>query len=304
MEHPGLVTYGMGLMVKREKEESIASRRFWASVCAHELAHQWFGDLVTMAWWDDTWLNESFASWMGQKVTEQFRPDWGIATERVAARSGALQGDSLASARRIRQPIESKDDINNAFDGITYAKGEAVLEMSEAWLGQKAFRRGVQMYLERHAWGNATASDFLTALSSAAERDAAVVLSTFLDQTGAPIVSTETRCDGAPRLVLSQRPYRALGSSVAPKHWNVPVCVAAAGRDHGPACALLVNASGDVPLDGTELPGLGVHQRGRSRLLSHAGRRRPGASGTGVREAHCGRACGSRRGPRRARRVR
>jgi alanyl aminopeptidase len=118
MEHPGLVTYGMGLMVQRE--ESAASRRDWASVCAHELAHQWFGDLVTMAWWDDTWLNESFASWMGEKTTESFRPDWGIATERAAARSSALEGDSLATARRIRQPIESKDDIHNAFDGITY----------------------------------------------------------------------------------------------------------------------------------------------------------------------------------------
>jgi alanyl aminopeptidase len=254
MEHPGLVTYGMGLMVQREKEESIASRRGWASVCAHELAHQWFGDLVTMAWWDDTWLNESFASWMGEKVTERFRSDWGIATERVADRSGALEGDSLASARRIRQPIESKDDIHNAFDGITYAKGEAVLEMVEAWLGEAAFRRGVHLYLERHAWGNATVSDFLSALSSAAGRDVAPVLSTFLDQTGSPVVSAGIRCEGAPRLVLAQRPYRALGSAVTPRSWQVPVCAKAAGREEGPTCTLLTQGTAEVKLDGSACP--------------------------------------------------
>jgi alanyl aminopeptidase len=254
MEHPGLVTYGMGLMVQREKEESIATRRSWASVCAHELAHQWFGDLVTMAWWDDIWLNESFASWMGEKVTERFEPGWGVATERVAARSGALEADSLASARRIRQPIESKGDIDNAFDGITYAKGEAVLEMVEAWLGEAVFRRGVQTYLERHEWGNATVSDFLSALSAAAGRDVAPVLSTFLDQTGAPVVSAEIRCEPSPRLVLAQRPYHALGSTLEPKTWQVPVCATTAAHDGGPACALLAKASGEVALDGTACP--------------------------------------------------
>ncbi len=253
MEHPGLVTYSMGLMVQRTKEESIETRRSWASVCAHELAHQWFGDLVTMAWWDDTWLNESFASWMGEKIRERFRPDWEVATQRAAERSGALEDDSLASARRLRQPIVTKDDIHNAFDSITYAKGEAVLEMVEAWLGEPVFRRGVQQYLERHAWGNATASDFLAALSAAAGRDVAPVLSGFLDQTGAPVVSAEARCDGRPRLVLSQRPFRALGSSAAPRSWQVPVCVKTAGRQ-GPACTLLTQASAEVALDGAVCP--------------------------------------------------
>ncbi len=246
MEHPGLVTYGMGLMVQRD--DSAASRREWASVCAHELAHQWFGDLVTMAWWDDTWLNESFASWMGEKTVERFRPDWGIAAERAAARSSALEGDSLASARRIRQPIESKDDILDAFDEITYAKGEAVLEMVEAWLGEETFRKGVKLHLERHAWGNATASDFLSALSAAAGRDVAPVLSPFLDQTGAPLVSTDVRCDGGARLAVSQRPYHALGSAQEQKTWEVPVCARVAGRG-APACTVLTGATGEIALD-------------------------------------------------------
>ena len=247
MEHPGLVTYGMGLVVQREKEQTIDTRRGWVSVAAHELAHQWFGDLVTMAWWDDTWLNESFASWMGTKATDRFRPEWGTALDRVEERTGALEADSLDTARRIRQPIVEKRDIEDAFDGITYAKGEAVLEMMESWLGEADFRRGVQAYLDRHAWKNATVSDFASALSQAAGRDVSPVLSSFLDQTGAPVVSTEARCGGSPRLVVRQRPYRALGSADRPRTWRLPVCARVAGRDE-PACTILEAAEAETPL--------------------------------------------------------
>jgi alanyl aminopeptidase len=253
MEHPGLVTYGMGSMVQRPAEETIASRRGWASVCAHELAHQWFGDLVTMAWWDDTWLNESFASWLGEKVTDRFRPDWGVAVERAANRSSALEADSLATARRIRQPITSKDDIYNAFDGVTYGKGQAVLEMLEAWLGEDVFRRGVQGYIERHAEGSATAADFVGALSAAAGQPVGPVLETFLDQTGAPVISAEARCDGVPRLLLSQRPFRPLGSPAEPKAWKLPVCARLSGRT-APACTLLSAETGEIPLEGGACP--------------------------------------------------
>jgi alanyl aminopeptidase len=253
MEHPGLVTYGMGLMVQRPGEETTADHRGWASVCAHELAHMWFGDLVTMAWWDDTWLNESFASWLGEKVTGLFQPEWGVRVEGVEGRSRALRADSLASARRVRQPIRSKDDIGTAFDGITYGKGEAVLEMVEAWLGEDVFRTGVRAYVERHAWGNATVSDFLAALSTAAARDVSPVLSAFLDQTGAPVVSATIRCDGAPRLALEQRPYRALGSPAEARTWSVPVCARVEGRPDR-ACTLLTGRTGEVPLGNGSCP--------------------------------------------------
>ncbi len=253
MEHPGLVTYGQSLMVQRPSEQTIASRRGWAGVSAHELAHQWFGDLVTMAWWDDTWLNESFASWLGEKVTDRFQPDWGVAVDRAASRSNALEADSLSTARRIRQPIASNDDIHNTFDGITYGKGQAVLEMVEAWLGEDVFRRGVQSYLDRHAWGNATVGDFVAALSSAAGRDVGAVLNTFLDQTGAPVVSAEVRCDRAPRLLVSQRPYRALGSPTESKTWSLPVCARVAGRD-APACTVLSQKEGEIRLDAGACP--------------------------------------------------
>ncbi|HXY39465.1 MAG TPA: M1 family metallopeptidase [Vicinamibacteria bacterium] len=254
MEHPGLVTYGMGLVVQREREQTLDTRREWVSVAAHELAHQWFGDLVTMAWWDDTWLNESFASWMGEKVTDRFRPEWGTALRRVAARAEALEADSLSTARRIRQPIAAKQDIEDAFDGITYGKGEAVLEMLESWLGEETFRRGVQSYLDRHAWGNATTADFASQLSAAAGRDVSAVLSAFLDQTGAPVVAAEARCDGTPRLRLRQRAYHALGSKAEAKSWPLPVCVHVAASRQEPFCTLLGGPEGELPLGGGSCP--------------------------------------------------
>lgn len=253
MEHPGLVTYGQWLMVQRPSEETIASRRAWASVAAHELAHQWFGNFVTMAWWDDTWLNESFASWLGEKVTDRLRPDWGVSVEQAANRSRALEQDSLSTARRIRQPIASKSDIRNVFDGITYGKGQAVLEMVEAWLGEAVFRSGVQSYIDRHAWANATATDFASALSAAARRDVNAVLDTFLDQTGAPVITAEIRCEAQPRLVLAQRPYRALGSPAEAKTWNVPVCARLPGRAL-PACLELTGTTGEIRLEAGGCP--------------------------------------------------
>ena len=252
MEHPGLVTYGADLLLQGAGD-AVESRREWVSVCAHELAHQWFGDLVTMAWWDDTWLNEAFASWLGEKIDDRFRPEWGVAIERVQARSEALEADGLASARRLRQPIVSNDDIANAFDGITYAKGEAVLEMIESWLGEDAFRRAVRAYVNAHAWGTATAGDFVSALSAATGVDAARALSSFLDQTGAPVVRAELRCDAAPALLLSQRPYRPLGSpAVEQKTWSVPVCVdlGTGGR----RCSVLSDGNSEIALNGHGCP--------------------------------------------------
>ena len=171
----------------------------------------------------------------------------------MAQRSQALGADSLATARRIRQPITSKDDVANAFDFITYAKGQAVLEMVEAWLGEDVFRRGVNGYVARHAGGNATAEDFVRALSEAAGRDVGSVLATFLDQTGAPVVSASVRCDPAPRLALTQRPYRALGSPAETKTWALPVCARVAGRP-APACTVLSGESADVSLGPAACP--------------------------------------------------
>src|SRR5262245_39457784 len=123
MEHPGMITFSARLLLARPEDFTIRFQRSFTHVLAHELAHQWFGNLVTPAWWDDIWLNESFASWLDDKLIGAWKPEWDRGVDLVERRDGAMQSDALASARRIREPIESDDDVYAAFDGITYAKG-------------------------------------------------------------------------------------------------------------------------------------------------------------------------------------
>ncbi len=237
MENPGLVTYGDTLILAKPEQDSIQRQRGYAGTAAHELAHQWFGDLVTMKWWDDIWLNEAFASWMGEKITDRFRPDWNRKVSSMNSKSGAMGQDSLVSARRIRQPIETKDDIANAFDGITYQKGAAVIEMFERWVGEERFRKGVQAYLKKFSLSNATADDFLTSIEAASGKSVKTAFSTFLDQRGVPLLTVELRCDsGKPRLEISQKRSLPLGSSGSSQQtWQIPICVAydsAGPREH------------------------------------------------------------------------
>ena len=152
-----------------------------------------------MAWWDDVWLNEAFATWMGTKIVGRWKPDWGTRAARVGTRSLAMDVDSLVTARRIRQPIESNDDIENAFDGITYQKGGAVLDMFEAWVGEETFRKGVHEYLKSHAFGNATAADFVGSIASAAKNPALnAAFFSFLDEPGVPARDGRAGLHGRP----------------------------------------------------------------------------------------------------------
>jgi cytosol alanyl aminopeptidase len=257
MENPGLITFRQSLILSKPDMESTGFRRAYASVAAHELAHIWFGDLVTTAWWDDLWLNEAFATWMTPKIMEQYRPDWDAPSGRAQSANGAMRSDSLVSARQIRQPVTSNDDIKNAFDGITYQKGAAVITMFERWVGASAFQKGVQRYMSEHAHGTATARDFLAAVTAEAKQDVAAPFSTFLDQPGVPSVAAEVRCDGGkPRLALSQTRYLPVGSeggtngkSTSGTPWQVPVCTrfSIAGKVDR-ACTLLGAAPTEMPL--------------------------------------------------------
>lgn len=256
MENPGLVTYGHQLILARADADTPGRQRSYASVCAHELAHMWFGDLVTTKWWDDIWLNEAFATWMSSKVIEAWKPKWDAPIGRVFSRNQALSVDSLASARQIRQPIASNDDIGNAFDGITYGKGAAVIDMFEHWVGVDTFQKGVQQYLTDHAYGNADAADFLGAISKAAGKDVATPFSTFLDQPGEPRVTIELQCPkaGAPKLALSQKRQLPLGSKGNPNQkWDVPVCVkwSSKGKEAS-ACTMLDGVEGALELTGAK----------------------------------------------------
>ena len=253
MENAGLVTYASSLLLAKPADETIRFRRAYASVCAHETAHQWFGDYVTTAWWNDIWLNEAFATWMGSKTVDRWKPEWSWAVGRSASRTAVMDQDSLVTARRIRQPIAGNDDIANAFDGITYQKGAAVIEMFEKYVGEEGFRKGVQQYLAAHAWGNATADDFVASIAEATKTPAIVsAFRSFLDQPGVPLVTAEPDCaSGAPRLLLWQKRFLPAGSTGSPHEtWQVPVCARAGDPGAASVCTLLSATSGTLALPG------------------------------------------------------
>jgi cytosol alanyl aminopeptidase len=255
MEHPGLVSFDSAALLARPDEYALWRQRVIYSTQVHELAHQWFGDLVTLAWWDDLWLNESFATWATPRMLESSRPTWDAPLSRVLDRSNALERDSLTTARRIRQPIQGEGDILNAFDGITYGKGAAVLSMAEGWLGPAVFQRGVRRYLSAHAQGNATAEDFLSALSAEAGQDVSGVLGAFLNQGGAPLVTARLECSGrGPTVKLSQRRFLPLGSAGdAQQSWKVPLCVRYGdGQTVDKACTVFEGATAELPLSGAK----------------------------------------------------
>jgi alanyl aminopeptidase len=225
MEHPGLVTYGSGFFLVKPEVMTLAWKRTPTSVIAHELAHQWSGDLVTTAWWDDIWLNEGFASWMANKIVNQYHPEWKMNLNELDGYQNAMYTDELVSSRKVRQSILSDDDIANAFDSITYNKGSALLNMFESYMGPEKFQGGIQRYLRKYAWGNATSAQFFEALGGG---DPAVgrAFSTFLDQAGVPLVTVRLECDGhGVRLKLAQQRFLPRGSrGSANQSWNIPIC--------------------------------------------------------------------------------
>jgi alanyl aminopeptidase len=227
MENPGLITYMDRWLLSDPAHPVLERQRTYASTAAHENAHLWFGDLVTMQWWDDIWLNEGFATWMAGKIIAQWKPEWGGDDENVGRRSEAMGADSLASSQPVRRPIHNNGDIASAFDGISYQKGGALLSMFETWMGPERFRKGVQRYLKAHAWGNATSDDFLAALAAEGAPEVSKSFATFLDQPGVPVVSIDLTCAGGKgKLALSQRRYVPLGSPVSKQQiWQVPLTV-------------------------------------------------------------------------------
>jgi aminopeptidase N len=253
MEHPGLVALGQPLTLIKPADRSREREESYANTATHELCHYWFGDYVTMAWWDDTWLNEALATWLDVKLTDRLQPAWHFAAHRTHV-PFVMNADSLATTKKIRQPVATKDDIENAFDGgITYGKGSAVLAMFEHFLGPETFQRGIRRYMRDHAWGNAVADDLLAALSAEAGRDIGPAFKTFLDQPGLPVVSADPVCTGGPpRVHLSQKRFVPAGSATAADTlWQIPVCVKwGAGKTTGRACTLLAAKEADLPLEG------------------------------------------------------
>ncbi len=257
MENAGLITFTETVILLDPQRASKEHQHTWSVVGAHEIAHQWFGNLVTMLWWDDLWLNEGFANWLERKTVAKIDPASHDELAALVTRDSALDDDSLVSARQIRQPIEDPDDILNAFDGITYDKGASVLNMFEAYLGPEVFQRGVRAYLDERAFGNATSSDFVAAISKAAGKDIGAAFATFLEQAGAPEITATVSCAGNPSVALRQRRYLPPGAPAAPatRPWIVPVCVAYdRGGKRAEACTLLDQPAATLALDTKSCP--------------------------------------------------
>jgi len=245
MENAGADLYRDSILVM-DRDAPVAQQRTFGMVVGHELAHQWFGDLVTPAWWNDIWLNESFANWMGYHVGNQWRPDLNIGSGALKEGFAAMSTDALTVGRPIRQPIARNDQIDSAFDSITYGKGGHVVAMIAAYLGDERFRDGVRRYMAAHRYGVATSSDFFAALAEAAGDPRIVpAMQGFIDQQGVPLLTFVRSGEG---YRVTQERYVPLGSTPPPASWGVPVC---ARRGAERKCLLLTEHSALLDIGGT-----------------------------------------------------
>src|SRR4029077_10941590 len=281
MENTGFITYRQAELQLDDQHASVELRKRVAVVIAHEMAHQWFGDLVTMRWWDDIWLNEGFASWMETKAVGAWKPEWHFELEDVEDTTATLNSDSLRNTRPIHKEAETPAQIQELFDGIAYDKAASVLRMLEAYLGPEVFRAGVNQYLREHSYGNSTADDFWKTLARVSKKPVDEIMPTFVKQPGTPLVSVRAQCSGSTDSVtLSQTRYfydRSLFDAGSPELWRVPVCLkqSAAGGRAGEKCVLLTRKYETV-----ELPGCG------SWVMANAGARgyyRSGYSSDAIR---------------------
>jgi len=232
MENAGLISYVDSLLLIDPAHPPFSSRRRLANVIAHETAHMWFGDLVTMAWWDDLWLNESFADWICLKVTAEAFPEFRLHLQQVTASQVAMRTDALPSVLAVRRHVTAQDDPEQFVDELTYNKGKAVLEMTEHWIGPANFQAAMRTYFLQHRWGNTTSADLWAAFDRSSGGNISAMLATFVDQPGIPAVDFTLRPDG--RLQLSQRRFANLGARPADQLWQVPVAFTwgAGGRIH------------------------------------------------------------------------
>ncbi len=228
-----------------------ARRQQIFKVAAHEISHQWFGDLVTMAWWDDLWLNEGFASWMATKATQALHPEWEPLLDRIDGREQAIQLDSLRTTHPVVQRLTTVDQISQAFDAITYRKGEAVITMLEDYVGEAPWRDGVRAYIRRHRLGNTVTDDLWQAIGQAARRPITEIAHDFTLRPGVPLIRvTGARCAGGRTMVTLAQAQFSRDDPQANGRWRVPVIAAAGGA---PGRTLVANgrANATVPGCGT-----------------------------------------------------
>ena len=229
MENTGCITFREILLLLDQEHTSLGLKKLVASVIAHEMAHQWFGDLVTMQWWDNKWLNEGFASWMSSKPVAAWKPEWNVELDDINKTLYALDQDSLVHTHPIHQPADTPAQILELDDAITYDKTAAVLRMLESYVGPASFRKGVDLYLKQHSYANATASDFWTAQTEVSKKPIDKIMPTWTEQAGPPLVTVKSECSNDSQTVsLAQQRYffdRAKLDVASPELWQIPLCM-------------------------------------------------------------------------------
>ena len=228
MENAGCITFREVALLLDPATAPLAMQKRVAEVITHELAHQWFGNLVTMVWWDDLWLNEAFATWMAFKIVAQWRPDWRIWMDFEVGKGSALVLDAMQAAHPIRAEISNAEEAGESFDAITYEKGGAVLRMIEGYLGEDRFREGIRLYMRRHREANATADDLWGALGESSGEPIVDLANGWIRRTGYPVVSMALveGADGVTTLALTQRRFFSDPSATEtgpPTRWLIPM---------------------------------------------------------------------------------
>ena len=247
MENWGGITYYESTLLFDPKNSSADTKQNIYEVLAHEMAHQWFGDLVTMAWWDNLWLNEGFASWMGTKCTAHFNPQWEVwlrrnlprdPTRRVGiAKEQAMESDARSTTHAIQQPIATEAEANSAFDDITYKKGQSFLRMLESFLGEDVFRDGIRRYIAAHKYSNSTTADLWNALSEASKKPVGEIAAGWTEQPGFPLVRVKREAEGKVR--LTQERFAVNFKNAPPLQWKIPLTYSLVGE--APATLLMTS---------------------------------------------------------------
>ena len=254
MENWGAITYRETALLVDPEHSSASTRQRVATVVAHEMAHMWFGDLVTMAWWNDLWLNESFASWMGDKAVDHLYPEWDMWTQFVTEDTNrGLSLDGLKNSHPIEQEVNNPAEIGQLFDAVSYSKGGAILRMLEQYLGEEPFRAGLNLYMKRHEYGNAKTTDLWDALGEASGSPVAAIMDTWVNQTGYPVLDVEVGRKGASiDVALSQKRFVyehiVEPDAVDDTLWHVPAGVRTAS-DAQPRTTLMVDAQASVTVE-------------------------------------------------------
>src|SRR5438067_5037180 len=259
MENWGGITYYESALLFDPRNSSARTKQNIYEVLAHEMAHQWFGDLVTMAWWDNLWLNEGFASWMGSKCTAHFNPPWEVWLRRELprdptrrpgiAKEAAMEGDARSTTHPIQQTIATEAEANSAFDDITYKKGQSFLRMLESFLGEEVFRDGIRRYMQAHKYSNSTTADLWNALSEASGKPVVEIAAGWTEQPGFPVVNVKREANG--KVALSQERFTVNFQDHTDATWKIPLTYFIDGQS-APATLLMSEKTAtleDVPPD-------------------------------------------------------